>query len=155
MREKGEVDTAYTGVAVEGNVMSIRFTIRYSKKMKNDTVVTIGGDGGVTIPSAVLQSLPDPGDIDTNEPPKTLDIDGVEVTVIASDIQKSTSGWAVTLPPGYPFSGKRIKAELGENVRPSDMMYRETLKVDLTVYRDPSKDMRVTHVLIRSIHPAE
>lgn len=117
--------------------------------MKPDTAVKIGGPKGYELPTAITNNLPDPASIDTKDKPNAVNFSDVVVSIIASDIDKQKAGWAVKLPEGYPFSKKRIKAVLGEGVSPAAIMYKEKIKVDLTVYMN-SKNIP-QRILIRAV----
>jgi len=133
-----------TAKAGKGAVMALQ-----PATMKLDTTVKIGGPQGVEIPNIITNNLPDPAAIDTKDKPITVDFNDVTVSVIASDIDKQKAGWAVKLPEGYPCAKKRIKAILGERVCPSGIMYKEKIKVDLTLYM--SSKNKPQRILIRAV----
>lgn len=119
-------------------------------KLRASTHVKIGGEDGIPIPQTIINSLPNASTIDTSEPEKGVDINNVEVTVVACDIQKQDAGWAVIIPKEYPFGGRRIKAVLSDEVHTTDAMYKQTIKVNLTVlFNETTK--KPTHALIRSM----
>lgn len=135
-----------TAKAGKGAVMALQ-----PATMKLDTTVKIGGPQGFEIPNIITNNLPDPATIDTKDKPITVDFDDVTVSIIASDIDKQKAGWAVKLPEGYPCANKRIKAILGARVSPAGIMYKEKIKVDLTLYMNSKKNPQ--RILIRAVKP--
>lgn len=117
--------------------------------MKSDTVVKIGGRDGEEIPQDVVTNIPPPSVIKLKEEPASYNLNGIRIGVMASDIDRRKSGWAVKLPANSPFPGKRIKAELVPSVKTTDLMYREEVNADITIYQDAKG--KPQRVLIRNI----
>ena len=130
--------------ACKGALMAIQ-----PATMKSDTVMKVGGKDGVEIPNGVISNMPRPSVIKTTDEPTCYDLDGMSIGVMASDIDKRKSGWAVKLPANSPFPGQRIKAVLDPTVKPSDLMYRKEVTADITIYQDANG--KAQHVLIRKI----
>jgi len=139
---------------------SIRNTKRASKdavmaiqpaQMKPNTLVKIGGRDGIEIPNTVVSRLPPPSMIDTKEPPSRIDLSKIRLTVLATDIDRKKTGWAVSLPQDSICGDRRLRAILDDSVAQSDLMYHQSVTADISVYLSPSG--KPDHVLIRSIHP--
>lgn len=118
--------------------------------MKSNTVVRIGGPAGEEIPGEVIANMPPPSVVKTKDEPAQFNIDGIDIEVMASDIDRRKNGWAVKLPAGSPFPGKRISAVLDPAVEPSSLMYRRDVTADITVFQDDKGKPR--RVLIRAVH---
>lgn len=117
--------------------------------LKADTVVKIGGPSGEEIPREVVSSMPPPSVIKLKEEPASYNLDSISIEVMASDIDRRKTGWAVRMPANSPFPGKRISAVLDETVAPSDLMYRKDVKADITVFQDAKG--KPQRVLIRNV----
>ena len=139
---------------------SIRNTKRASKdavmaiqpaQMKPDTLVKVGGHDGIEIPRAIVSKLPPPSAIDTKEPPSRIDLSGMKLSVLAMDIDRKKTGWAVSLPKDSICGDRRLRAILDDSVSQADLMYHPSVTADISVYLSPSG--KPDHVLIRSIHP--
>jgi len=117
--------------------------------MKEGTTVKIGGHDGVEIPHAVVTNMPSPASISVKDRPTRVDLANIRIRVLASDIDRRKSGWAVMLPEDSMFPGRRIRAVLDATIRPSDMMYQAWMQADISVYIAPNG--KPQHVLIRAI----
>lgn len=120
-------------------------------KMKSDTVVKIGDREGEEIPAQIVSNMPNPAVIQTKELPAKYDLQCVNVSVMASDIDRRKTGWAVKLPPDGLFAGKRIHAELDPTIDLADVMYREFVTADITIYQDRKGNPK--KVYVRAVHP--
>ena len=117
--------------------------------MKEDTVVKVGGRNGIEIPRVVIENMPSPADITTKERPNRIDIDNIRIQVLASDIDRRKTGWAVRLPEDSICPGRRLKAILDDTINPADLMYQAWRNASISIYMSP--DGRPQHVLIRAI----
>lgn len=117
--------------------------------LNDGTIVKFGGSEGAEIPSEMIRSMPPPSVIVTKPQPMKCNMDGVRINVMASDIDRRKTGWAVRLPTGTPFSEKRIHAELDPTINPADLMYRQEVVADITIYQDDKGCPK--QVLIRAI----
>ena len=104
--------------------------------MKEDTLVKIGGRDGAEVPPVVITNMPPPSVIKTQDIPARYNMTGARIGVMACDIDRRKSGWAVKMPADSPFPGKRIPAQLDPSVDPVDLMYKREIKADITVYQD-------------------
>lgn len=121
--------------------------------MKDDTKVKIGGRDGVEIPPAVVTNMPPPSAISDKDKPERIDMKNVRIRVLASDIDRRKSGWAIMLPEDSVYPGKRIKAVLDETIRPSDLMYKAWVDADISIYMSP--DRKAQKAFVHSIRTAE
>lgn len=119
--------------------------------MKSDTTVKIGGSAGVEIPSAIVTNMPPPSIISTKEKPSRLDLENVRIKVLASDIDRRKTGWAIMMPDDSIYPNKRIRAMLDETIRPSDLMYKAWVNADISIYM--SADGKIKYASVRSINP--
>ena len=117
--------------------------------MKAGTIVKIGGHDGNEIPQTVVTNMPPPSVIKIKDHPATYNMENVRIGVMASDIDRRKTGWAVRLPADSPFPGRRISAEIDPSIDTADLMYRREVNADITVYQDTNgKPIRV---LIRNV----
>lgn len=117
--------------------------------MKEDTAVKIGGHDGVEIPSVVVTNMPPPSVISVKDKPTRIDLKNVRIQVLASDIDRRRTGWAIMLPEDSIYPKKRIKAVLDETIRPSDLMYKAWIDADISIYMTP--DGKVKHAFVQTI----
>lgn len=121
--------------------------------MKENTSVKIGGHDGVEIPSVVVTNMPHPSEISVSDKPTRIDLKNVRIQVLASDIDRRKTGWAIMLPDDSIYPQKRIKAELDETIRPSDLMYKAWVNADVSIYMSP--DGKAKRAFVQSIHLTE
>ena len=117
--------------------------------MKEDTTVKIGGHDGIEIPHAVVTNMPSPSSISVKDKPTRIDLENVRIQVLASDIDRRKSGWAVRLPEDSICPGRRIRAVLDATISPADLMYQAWRRANISIYMAP--DGKPQHVLIRAI----
>ncbi len=113
--------------------------------------------GRTSLPNELVQQMPSSYEIVDEPEYTTTDINDVEIQIVASTRESASSIWKVQLPEEQPFSKTAIKAKLDQehDVDPINLMYREFIKVDLTVYSkyDIKKRTNVAHhVLIRKVY---
>ncbi len=121
--------------------------------MRTNTLVKIGGRDGIEIPQTVVAHLPPPSAIDTKEPPQTVTLADVRMEVLAIDIERRKTGWAVKLPVDTIGGGKRLRAVIDDSIEPSDIAYRHFVLADISLYLTP--DGRPDHVLVRAVRNEE
>lgn len=122
-------------------------------RLKENTTVKIGGREGVEIPSVVVTNMPPPSAISIKDKPTRIDMKNVRIQVLASDIDRRKSGWAIMLPDDSIYPKKRIKAVLDETIRPSDLMYKAWVNADVSIYMTP--DGKAERAFVQSIRTAE
>lgn len=121
--------------------------------MKDNTVVKVGGRDGIEIPHVVIENMPPPSVITTKERPNRIDINNIRIQVLASDIDRRKTGWAVRLPEDSICPGRRLKAILDDTINPADLMYQAWRNASISIYMSP--DGKPQHVLIRAILGAD
>lgn len=117
--------------------------------MKADTIVKVGGHDGNEIPQTVVSNMPPPSVIKIKDQPAKYNMDNVCIGVMASDIDRRKTGWAVRLPANSPFPDKRISAEIDPSIDTADLMYRREVNADITIYQDANG--KPSRVLIRNV----
>lgn len=117
--------------------------------MKENTSVKIGGKDGVEIPSVVVTNMPPPSIIIAKDKPMRIDLKNVRIQVLASDIDRRRTGWAIMLPEDSIYPKKRVKAVLDETLCPSDLMYKAWVDADISLYMTP--DGKVKYAFVQTI----
>lgn len=85
------------------------------------------GAHALVIPREAMAELPEPDDMTAIADERTTDFRDLELTIVASDMERAEHGWAAYLPESHAFGGTRIRLELDPAVQPSELMYKETV----------------------------
>ncbi len=92
------------------------------------TVVS-GGESFNVGPEA-FSELPTEEELEASETSLEHKLENVELTILASDLQRNRQGWAAQLPEGHAYSGVRIRLEVDDAIPLSDLMYKQRIVCD-------------------------